>query len=212
MTLLFTLHHRNKENDGAAYQSCHRRSTIPNPYIKRVPFSQPLTRPLNQNQNSNLKQAPCSSVTKAPASRTSAKPTSTAAISRASINDDSPITKEILAATGCASVDQLLATRAPNSSMAPAPNGSKAAAMNGSKAPSNVSKSTNKSTNGSKAAPNVAKNVTKSTTTGSTNPKKKAKSVGQSDLSIQSQSHIEPHSRERSLSARTDSATSTLVE
>jgi len=38
--------------------------------------------------------------------------------------------------------------------------------------------------------------------------------VGQSDLSIQSQSHIEPHSRERSSSARTDSATSTeaLVE
>jgi len=33
--------------------------------------------------------------------------------------------------------------------------------------------------------------------------------VGQSDPSIQSQSHIEPHSRERSSSARTDSATST---
>jgi len=33
--------------------------------------------------------------------------------------------------------------------------------------------------------------------------------VGQSDLSIQSQSHIEPHSRERSSSAHTDSATST---
>jgi len=37
-------------------------------------------------------------------------------------------------------------------------------------------------------------------------------SVGQSDLSIQSQSHIEPYSQERSLSARTDNAISTLVE
>jgi len=36
-----------------------------------------------------------------------------------------------------------------------------------------------------------------------------ARIVGQSDLSIQSQSHIEPHSQERSSSARTDSATST---
>jgi len=36
--------------------------------------------------------------------------------------------------------------------------------------------------------------------------------VGQSDLSIQSQSQIEPHSRERSSSVRTNSTTSTLVE
>jgi len=167
MALLFTLYHSNKENDpGAAYQSHRQRSTALNPYVTRkiVPTKSSIAFSQESSQDP------------------SSKPTSTA-----QINEDSPTIKRILAASGCASVAELLAR---DQQKANATSGAKAPATNRSRSTTSTNRyksTTNGSraaTNGSNAsnATNVAKarNGSKSTTSRdgskSTNPKKKAKS------------------------------------
>jgi len=97
----------------------------------------------------------------------SSKPMSSAAVARAQINEDSPTIKQILAASGCASVAELLARdqqkatsgskAATNASTrASATNVSKSSAMNRSKSATNGAK-VSKSTNGSKATANPKK-------------------------------------------------------
>jgi len=95
------------------------------------------------------------------------------------INKDSPAIQRILKATGCSSVEELLArdqqkirtNKATNGSKATNGAGAKSTATNGAKSTAN--------TNGSNVALNRAKNVAKSVAKGSksmTNPKKKATS------------------------------------
>ena len=121
--------------NGTAPPPCHLRDATNNPYSKNF-----------------CKQAPCSSSTAHPKTASVlatttmlAKPTSSAAtVASVQINEDSPTIKQILAATGYASVEELLASHA-NTDGTTARNGSIAAtnvpksAMNGAKA----SKSTN---------------------------------------------------------------------
>jgi len=168
MTLIFTLHHSNKENQpSTALSQKHRQATLENPYVTRKKVLTGNTRtttakPSCTSGNNSWTKSLTTIVT---------KHTSTAIDSISQINEDSPTIKRILAATGHASVEEFLASRNTNLSQAPATNGANSATTNRNKATTKGSKSTN----GSKAAPNVAKNSAKSTK-GLTNPKKKAKS------------------------------------
>ena len=178
MALLFTLHHRNKENEPSSLNGTapprRLRDTSKNPYSKS--YCKPLQR--HPPSNSNLKQAARSSVSRSSTKATTSKSSNA---SLATIEEEtSPTIRRILEATGCSSRQELLALRAAQGQQVN---------MNGSRNP-NASKSTNGpktsngvnssiSTNGSKAAPNVAKNVAKSTLkrSASTNPKKKSKGM-----------------------------------
>jgi len=131
-----------------------RQSTAVNPYETRKKVPTPFA--LNEAMNS----------------RPSAKPTtnpSTTALSSSQINEDSPTIKRILAASGCASVEELLVR---DQQKAQANNG------NGSKSTRNRNGSKTDATNRSKTATNGAPNVAKTATKGAkaTNPKKKSKS------------------------------------
>jgi len=177
MTLLLTLHHRNKENEPSSLNGTapprRRRSTAMNPYSQPLPFNQ---NERNARRNSAVKPTFTTTATVKPTS------TSTAAVSSSQINEDSPTIKRILATTGYASVEEFLASRNANSSKASAVNGVNSAAtnraMNQAKTAPNDPKA---ATNG---APNVAKNVTNRAKNGdkstkgskTTNPKKKKKS------------------------------------
>jgi len=166
MALLFTLHHRNKENA----PPCRLRDTSKNPDSKSYCKPHP--------SNSNLKQAPRSSVTstKAPVSHLSTKATTSNAsnTSLATVEEEtSPTIRRILEATGCSSRQELLAMRAAQAIQQVNTNGSTSTTNpNKSKAASNQSKA---ATNGAKKG---AKNGAKSVANGSKstmNPKKKAK-------------------------------------
>jgi len=138
------------------------------------PYSKSYCKPLQEDPPSS---AP-------PASRSSIIATTKA--STLQINEDSPTIKQILAATGHASVEEFLASRDTNSSKAPVPNGAKfvsisngtesVSAMNGTKvaATTKGSKSAN-SLNGSKAS-NGTKAATNTNRSKNTNSKKKATS------------------------------------
>jgi len=167
MTLLFTFDHSNKENELQKHRP------VENPYVTRKKV---LTATFRNTNAPALPKAAPPSTKAAPSSDASS---SIATVARAQINEESPTIKRILAASGCASVEELLVRdqqRKSNTqqdasngsksttklSKASAMNGAKAAATNRAKTATNRAKSTNgvKATNGSK----------------NTNPKKKAKS------------------------------------
>jgi len=169
MTLLFTFYHsNNKENDGAAYQSCRRRSTINNPYSQPLPF--------NQNER-NARRNSVKTVTtiKLTNPSTTARPSTANAVttnhgSHASSLDTieeeetSPTIRRILEKTGCSSRQEFLAMKAQQARKQVNANGSKSTTV--LKTAPNRPKSAGKVSNAKTA-------TTKST---STNPKKKAKS------------------------------------
>jgi len=186
MALLFTLHHRNKENEPSSLNGTapprRLRDTSKNPYSKS--YCKPLQR--HPPSNSNLKQAARSSVSRSSTKATTSKASHT---SLAAIEEEtSPTIRRILEKTGCSSRQELLVMRAAQdntnkSKSAPnrpdaAPNG----ARNGSKTTTSEATTSEATTNGCKAATNGAKatsrNGSKSTNGKSTNAnsKKKAKS------------------------------------
>jgi len=135
------------------------------------PYSQPL--PFNQNERKALRP----STAGAPIPPRTA--TKAATLSTIEEEENSPIIKRILAASGCSNRQEFLAMRAAqqanaNGSKSSATNGTKPAAMNRSKtAPINQSKF---ATNGSKST-NASKSSTNGSKSTSTNPKKKAKGI-----------------------------------
>ena len=164
MTLLLTLHHRNKENEPSSLNGNapprRRRSTAMNPYSQPLPFNQ------NERNARRFSAVKPTVTTTATTKATGASNASTAS----QINKDSPAIKRILKATGCSSVEELLAR---DQQKTQASKGPKAAANRSKTAP-------NGPKNAMKGAPNVAKTATKGakSTNGSktTNPKKKATS------------------------------------
>jgi len=167
----------NKENDEAAYQSRRRRSTVVvNPYSQPLPFNQ------NERKALSAKNIPRSSSTMDRPSRLlNAKATAS------QINEESPTIKRILQASGCSSVEELLArdqqktqanktqaNKATNGSKATNGAGAKSAATNG--ANSTAASGAKAATKGSKAAKNGAKSNANGSKSTSTNPKKKARS------------------------------------
>jgi len=180
MTLLFTLHHRNKENEPSSLNGNaplrRLRDTSKNPYSKSY-FKPPPS-------ISNLKQAPRSTITKAPVSRPSTAKATTSKASNASLasieEETSPTIRRILEATGCSSRQELLVMRAAQEQQVNTNSN-----RNGSKSTTNRNGSKKAATNQSKTAPNGTKNATngapnvaKTTKNGAkaTNPKKKSKS------------------------------------
>jgi len=158
MTLSFTLHHSNKENEhsslnGTAPPRC-RRSTAVNPCetSKKVPT------PFALNEAKIMNSCPLATVKPACTAMTSVN-ASSLSTNTSQINKDSPAIQRILKATGCSSVEELLARDQQKTQANHASNGPKAA--------------TNQATNRAKTAPNGPKaaNGTKSS-----NPKKKVKS------------------------------------
>lgn len=111
MTLLFTLHHRNKENVPSSLNGTTApptrclRDTTNNPYSKNY------CKPLQKQLDSRLASTAGPKTTSVLATMTlTAKPTSSAtAVASAHINEDSPTIKRILAATGYVSVGEFLA-------------------------------------------------------------------------------------------------------
>jgi len=110
MTLLFILHYSNKENEP------HHRVSIENPYVTRKKVLTATAAQLaNSNPsrmsvplaNSNSSRTSSAASSAAPSSKPTS--TSTATVARAEINEDSPTIKRISAATGCVSVEELLA-------------------------------------------------------------------------------------------------------
>jgi len=165
MVLLFTLHHRNKENEPP-------QKVVENPYVTRKKVPAKSLMATSKALTSSSSQAP--PLSKAlPLSKATINSTSMASSSSlATIEEEpSPTIKRILEQTGCANRQELLARAAQaqvntNRSQSDATNGSKAAtatkgATNGSKSMStNGSKSKSdgsKSTNGSKAMMNPKK-------------------------------------------------------
>jgi len=167
-TRIHSFVHRNKENEtttlnGTVAPPTRRlRDTSNNPYSKS--YRKPLqTDPSTRPSNSNLKQAPRSSGTKAPVSRSNP--------SLSTIEEEeetSPTIRRILAATGCSSRQELLAKRAAQEANT---KGSKSAAANGVKSAMNQSNAA--TTNRADATTSRSKSTNGSKTT---NPKKKAKS------------------------------------
>jgi len=170
---------RNKENEPTTLNGTIAPTTRRLRDTSKNPYSKSYCKPLQ-------KDPPLS----APPSRSSTNVTTKA--STLQINEDSPTIKRILAASGCASVAELLARDQHNATSgskaatnaatrASATNVSKSSsATNRSKSTTNgakVSKSTNgsKTTNGSKSTNGAKSNANGSKST-STNPKKKAKS------------------------------------
>jgi len=172
MTLLLTLHHRNKENEPSSLNGSappRRRSTAINPYSQPLPF----------NQNERKARHSISAMTASRPSIASC-PSTVKATSKASIasqiNEDSPTIKRILAASGCASVAELLAKdqqKATSVSKAATNAITRASATNDSKSSATNVAKVSKSTNGSKAT-NGSKSTNRSKST--SNPKKKTKS------------------------------------
>ena len=187
MALLFTLHHRNKENEPSSLNGTAPprppRSSIMNLYSQLLPFNQ------NERKACSIPSNQISNLNTAPSSRPSTVKAATKASAASQINEDSPIIKQISQASGYASVEEFLASRDTNLSKATAPNRSESAATNGSKSDPNAATNlpkgatngdgTKAATNGSKSTRNGAKNGSKLVAKGSkatTNPKKKAKS------------------------------------
>jgi len=177
MTLLFALHHRNKENEPSSLNGTappRRRRTAVNPYSQPLPF--------NHNERMALKSSRSSTVGSQdnPASRASTKATASKASNAtlATIEEEtSPTIRRILEATGCSNRQELLAMRAAQEQQGNANsnrNGSKTAATNRSKtAPNGPKNATNGALNVAMTATKGAKSTNGSKTT---NPKKKSKS------------------------------------
>jgi len=131
-----SLLHSNKENEPPSVLDCNQKSrVIDNPYVTRKKVA--TARPLNENQNSNLKQAPRWSASTTGPSRslaTTSKASNTAIAAIEEEEETSPIIRQILEQIGCSSRQEFWAKRAAQvntngSKVAPkaAPNGSKCA-------------------------------------------------------------------------------------
>jgi len=178
MALLFTLHHRNKENQ-------------PPPRLRdtsRNPYSKTYVKPIEKDPHSTAAPPASRSAIAPPVSRparSSLKPVAKAPSASLIITieeeeeeeETSPTIRRILEKTGCSSRQELLAMRAAQEKVNTS-NGSKSintnTNTNGSTNPSNKGSKSKAVPNGSKTTTNGSKatNGTKSTT----NPKKKAKS------------------------------------
>jgi len=180
MTLLILLDssvtHSHKENEPPSLLYQNRRKSRENPYVtrKKVPTK------------SSIAFSQASSSSKA---LSSSKATSLST-NTSQINKDSPAIQRILKATGCSSVEELLARDQQKTQANKATNQAKSAAMNRSKSTTNGSKTaatngttTNTTTNGgSKLAnsSNIATSSAKATTRSdrsNTNQKKKSKGM-----------------------------------
>ena len=165
MVLLFTLHHRNKENEPSSLIGTstapprRRRSTELNPYVTRKKV------PTKSSIAFSMSQAPPSSMD------------SSSSLATIEEEETSPTIRRILEKTGCSSRQEFLAMRAAQEANTNGI-GQKDLTRNGSKSNTNRNGSKKAATNRSKTAPNGpnatngAPNVAKT----ATNPKKKAKS------------------------------------
>jgi len=183
MTLLFTLHYSNKENEptslnGTVPPTTHRlKDTSKNPYSKS--YCKP-------RSSSAMDPHSCPSSLKAPSNLKLSRTSTTDAITKHGSNssslatieeeeETSPIIRRILEQTGCASRQELLAKRAAQEANT---NGSKSTTSESTMSKANASKA-KANPNGSKTITNASKSMNASkSTNGSksmTNSKKKAK-------------------------------------